>query len=245
MTRAKERLMNTYRKMAMAAALLGTALSGPAFADAITLDSSSIGQSFSLNFDGFSDGNTISGLTGSATFTLTGITSTGYQFDYSVSNTSGSGVTSRISSFAFDVDPTIDSASSTGDFGYAVLNSKYPNGIGSVDVCFKGGGSNSCGGNSGGVATGDTGSGTLTLGFGGTTPDEITLSDFYVRYQSITGAGNVTSASGAGSLASSTSGGSTSGGTPVPEPGVLGMFGLGLIGLGFMRRRRLAAVAHA
>jgi hypothetical protein len=38
---------------------------------------------------------------------------------------------------------------------------------------------------------------------------------------------------------SSTSGGSTtSGGTQVPEPGVLGIMGLGLIGLGLARRRK-------
>lgn len=35
--------------------------------------------------------------------------------------------------------------------------------------------------------------------------------------------------------------GSSSGGTSVPEPGMLGMFGLGLAGLAFARRRRRAA----
>lgn len=36
----------------------------------------------------------------------------------------------------------------------------------------------------------------------------------------------------------STSGGSTSGGTEVPEPGMIGMMGLGLLGVAFARRRR-------
>jgi hypothetical protein len=63
--------------------------------------------------------------------------------------------------------------------------------------------------------------------------NSITLSDFFVRYQAITGAGNVTSASG--QQVTSTS---TSGGTDVPEPGMLGMFGLALLGLFFARRRK-------
>lgn len=223
------------------AAFASLAMTAPAWAGPITLDSTDVGQSFDVAFDGFADGQKIDGLTSQATFKLTDITSTGYVFDYSLTNTSSSGVGSRVSSFAFDVDPTISGASSTGAFDSTVLNSKYPNGIGTVDVCFKGGSSNSCGGNSGGVLTGDTGTGTLTLSFA-SAPSSITLSDFYSRYQSITGAGKVTSASGAGTVTSSTSTSSSSGGTPVPEPGMIGLFGLGLIGLAVARtRRRLPA----
>ncbi|GGC20274.1 hypothetical protein GCM10011371_04970 [Novosphingobium marinum] len=226
--------MNLRATLACATAIAGLALSSPALADAITLDSSNIGDSFTVNYDGFADGNPIDGLTGTATFTLTGISGSSYMFDYSVSNTSSMGVDSRISSFAFDVDPSITGASSTGDFPFTVLDSNYPNGIGNVDVCFKGGSSNSCAGNSGGVTAGNTGSGSLSLDFAGGSPNAITLDDFFVRYQSITGAGNVTSASGSGTISST--GGST-GGTPVPEPGMLGLLGLGLAGLAFARGR--------
>ena len=222
------------------AALASLTLAAPAWADAITLDSNSIGDSFTVNFDGFSGGTTIDGLTSSATFTLTGITSTGYVFDYSVSNTTSGGLDSRVSSFAFDVDPGIVDASSTGAFSYSVLSSNYPNGIGTVDVCFKGSDSNSCAGNSGGVLTGDTGTGSLTLGFDAA-PESITLSDFFARYQSISGAGNITSASGSGTISSSSS---SSGGTPVPEPGTIGILGLGLAGLAFARRRPRRGKAH-
>ena len=61
------------------------------------------------------------------------------------------------------------------------------------------------------------------------------------------GAAMCTGSSGGGTTTTSggtptTSGGggttTTSGGTPVPEPGMLGVMGLGLIGLGLARRRR-------
>lgn len=224
------KLKNTLAGLAAAA---GLSFAAPAWADAITLDSSDLGQSFSVNFNGFADGTTINGLSAGATFTLSSITSDSYVFDYSLTNTTSGSLDSRVSSFAFNVDPAIAGASSTGAFSYAVLDSNYPNGIGTVDVCFKGGDSNSCGGNSGGVLAGETGSGTLTLAFAAA-PGSITLSDFFNRYQSITGAGNVTSASGSGTITSS----SSSGGTQVPEPGMIGILGFGLAGIAMARSRR-------
>jgi hypothetical protein len=221
------------------------AMCGTANADSITLGSGDIGTSFTLDYNGFSSGTTISGLTGSTTFTLTGITGNTYNFDYTVSNTSSAPVTgSRISSFAFNTDPTIASASSTGAYSYTTLSSTYPNGIGSVDVCFKDASTGSCaGGGGGGLDIGQTGSGTFALGFSSPV-SSLTLSDFYVRYQSISGVPGISSASGAGTLSSTTSSSSTSGGTPVPEPGMLGLFGAGVIGLAFVRRRPFARIAR-
>lgn len=221
------------------------AMCGTANADSITLGSGDIGTSFTLDYNGFSSGTAISGLTGSTTFTLTGITGNTYNFDYTVSNTSSAPVTgSRISSFAFNTDPTIASASSTGAYSYTTLSSTYPNGIGSVDVCFKDASTGSCaGGGGGGLNIGQTGSGTFALGFSSPV-SSLTLSDFYVRYQSISGVPGISSASGAGTLSSTTSSSSTSGGTPVPEPGMLGLFGAGVIGLAFARRRPFARIAR-
>lgn len=217
-----------------AIALAGVAT--PALADAITLDSSAIGSTYTFGYDGFSDGNTIDGLTGQTTFKLTAVSPTSYTFDYSVTNTTSDPLTSRISSFAFNTDPNISSATSTGAYSYTTLNSNYPNGIGTVDVCFKDASTGSCaGGGSGGLTSGQTGTGTFTLNFSSPI-SALTLSDFFVRYQSITGAGNVTSASGSGTLTST----STSGGTPVPEPGTLGLFGGAALALAFARRRRAA-----
>ena len=204
----------------------------PALADPITLDPSSVGQSYTFNYNGFSDGTTINGLTASTTFTLTSTTANSYTFSYSVANTTSTPLTSRVSSFAFNTDPTISSATSTGAFSYTTLNSNYPNGIGNVDVCFKDAATGSCaGGGSGGLTTSESGAGSFTLNFSSPI-SSLTLSDFFVRYQSITGAGNVTSASGEGTMTST-------GGTSVPEPGVLGMMLGGIAAIALLRRRRV------
>ena len=224
------------------AALTGAGVfASPAMADAITLDNSSIGTNYTLNYDGFSSGTAINGLTGSTTFKLTRISGNVYTFDYSVANTSSTPITgSRISSFAFNTDPNISSASSTGAFSYTTLNSTYPNGIGSVDVCFKDASTGSCaGGGSGGLTMGQSGTGSFTLSFSQPITS-LTLSDFYVRYQSISGAGNITSASGSGTLSSTST---TSGGTSVPEPGMLGLMGAAVLGAAFLRRRTPVRVA--
>ncbi len=227
-----------------ALAAIAAVFASPALAEPILLDASNVGESFTINYDGFSDGTTIDNLTASTTFTLTGATDDTYSFDYIVNNTTDGGVGSRISSFAFNTDPDITDASSTGLYDFAVTDSKFPNGIGSVDVCFKAGDSKSCAGNQGGVTTGETGTGTLTLSFDGPI-SSLTLDDFFVRYQSVTGVDGISSASGQ-QVSSSTSGGSTtSGGTPVPEPGMLGLFAASLIGLGLIRRRRRSGLVPA
>lgn len=219
------------------------AIATPALADPITLDSGDIGSSFTIDFDGFADSaaNTIEDLTSSITFTLQEVTGSSYTFGYLVDNTTGGGLTSNLSSFAFNVDPDISGASADGAYSFAFVTDgqandpSYPNQIGAVDVCFKAANSGSCS-NSGGVSEGSTGSGTLTLDFD-PAASEITLSDFFVRYQGITGADGVTSASGQQTSSGSTTS-STSSGTQVPAPGMFGLLGLALFGLGFMRRRR-------
>lgn len=232
--------MNTRNLVFSAVAGLGLLASTPAAAEPILLDTNEVGESFTIDFDGFVDGNVaVDGLGAQLTLTLSSIVGSVYNFAYSMTNTTDSGVTSRVSGFAFDTDPAISSASSTGTYGNTVIGGKYPNQVGSVDVCFQGAKSKSCsGGGGGGVFNGDTGTGTLSLNFGSAL-SSLTLDDFYVRYQSVSGAGDITSASG---RQVSTS---TSSGNEVPEPNMMLLFGLAalMIFAGTRRRREVKPAA--
>jgi hypothetical protein len=242
------RAMN-FTKRALTCLSLGMAatLASPAMAEPILLDDGEIGESFTVSFDGFVDGGAaLDGLSSQLQMTLTSILNGVYNFDYALTNTGATddSVSSRVSGFAFNTDPEIEGADSTGTFGTANLDKNYPNGIGKVDVCFIGGNGKSCaGGGGGGVFDGETGSGTLALDFGETAPLSLTLDDFFVRYQSIEGLGNITSASGrqiatSSTSGGSTSGGSTSGGTEVPAPGVLGLLAMAVLAAFGIRRRK-------
>ena len=230
-----------------AVALTLAAVSAPAAAEPILLSSSSVGNSFTVNFNGFTGDGTVAGLLGSAVFTLTKVTSNSYGFSYVIKNDSADPIdTSRISGFGFNTNPEIASASATGTFTKTALGGNVPN-VGKVDVCFKaGGGGNSCaGGGGGGVNLGETGTGTLSLNFASPLTS-LSLDDFFVRYQSITGAGSVNSAVGEGTVVTSSSGGSTTGGTQVPEPGIVGLFALGVLGMGWaLGRRRKSGSSEA
>lgn len=235
--------MNFKRFITSALAMVGLAFAAPAVAEPIMLDADAIGESFTIDFDGFVDsGPAIDGLSSSLTLTLTGIENGVYTFEYSMTNTGadGDGIDSRVAGFAFNTDPDIDSASSTGTYRFTNTDSNYPNGIGNVDVCFQARRTGSCaGGGSGGVYDGNTGTGTLSLSFG-TAPAELTLDDFFVRYQSISGIDGVTSASGRQVTSTSTSSGMN-----VPEPNMVLLFAFAILALASGTRRRFAAAAPA
>lgn len=177
-----------FKKALVAAAALATsiALAAPASADTVSLSSADVGSSFTVLFDGNVNTVNIPDLTSQATFTLDSIAGNTWNFSVDVAVTATNGVGARVSSLGFDTDPSLASASSSGMFDRAVLGGSYPNQFGSIDVCFKGGGGpNNCqGGGSGGTYT--TGSFTAALTFGSPVSN-LDLSNFGVRYQSITG----------------------------------------------------------
>ena len=192
--------------------------------------SGAAGGSTTINLDGFGGDPAvvIPGLTSTLKITFNGFSGNTATFSYEVANTSSAPITaSRVSIFGFNTNPDISGGSATGTFASVNAGSGNVPNFGNVEVCF--GGSNCAGGGGGGVNLGSTGTGTFTLNFGSALT-ELTLSNFYVRYQSIAGAGNTTSAIGRQT-------------PPVPEPGTWAMMlvGFGAVGFAMRRGRKIRA----
>jgi hypothetical protein len=197
----------------------------------VTITSADVGQTFSISYNGFVNTSTIvNGLTASAVYTVQAVSSTSITLAVDMTNTSSSPITSsRVSVFGFDTNPNITGAIATGAFNVTVQGGSLPSGFGAIELCVKNGQGNNCQGGGGtGIAQGATGTTTLTLNFASIGASGVTLSNFGVRYQSIAGAGNVTSAVGRG----------TPGTPPVPEPAAMALFGLGALIVGAKLRKR-------
>jgi hypothetical protein len=226
------------------AGLAATALSSAASAQlvdngngTVTVNGAGTGGMAILNFDGNANGSPVPGLTGQLTLTFVGVNGNGdYGFTYSLLNTSS--IDSRISGFAFNTDPNVvGGATGAGSLFTQLItfndpgNQIYPNGVGAVDVCLRGGGSgSSCGGGAGGgVDDGaSAGTGSFTLDFGsGAAPGSINLDAFHVRYQSLP----APYGSGTGNYVPPP--------PSVPEPATWAMmlFGFGAAGVAMRRQR--------
>ncbi len=207
----------------------------------IVITASDAGQSFTTLFDGNVNGNNVIGLTAQAVFKFLGFTSVGSgsntkteaAFQIDLTNTSSNGITSRISALGFDVSPSLLGVGSSGGSGNTrvsgIFNNdragSFPNGFGDIDVCFTNG--NTCqGGSNGGVSNG-TGQFSPILAFSGTV-GSFTLSNFGVRYQSVTGTDLGNSGTGRGK---------------VPTPALLP--GLIALGASVLRKRKGEQMAEA
>jgi hypothetical protein len=199
----------------------------------VTVTSADVGQSFAINYDGQTGGNVINGLTASAVMSIVSVSSTSITLSVAITNTSSSPISgSRVSVFGFDTNPNVVSAVASGAFGGTVMGGQLPSGFGSIELCVKNGQTNNCSGGGGtGITLGQSGTTNLTLNFASIGASGVTFSNFGVRYQSITGAGNVTSAVGRGTPQS----------PPIPEPASIAVFGLGALIVGTALRKRANA----
>ncbi|MBK4729945.1 cistern family PEP-CTERM protein [Oxynema sp. CENA135] len=178
----------------------------------IGIDQSDQSKSFTVNFDGNWEGQDVAGLSSEAVFTFLGFSSvendsktiTEARFEILLDNTSSDSLNSRSSALGFDVtdflgeslDLLFASSSGSSSFNVGVTRSSglfseatsgsFPNQFGAVDVCFTDG--NTCqGGKNGGVYRDDepeTFEATLALSG---EVESFVMSNFGIRYQSITG----------------------------------------------------------
>ncbi|KKD39502.1 MAG: cistern family PEP-CTERM protein [Limnoraphis robusta] len=208
----------------LAAATTVFAATTPAFAYSIANDGSvnlnngDIGDFFEVNFDGNVNQNDVDGLSGQALFrldnwgleTIGGTNYTVASFFVRLENTSTNPISSRISRLGFDTNPNIvNSASSVNGEFTRVSSGRFPSPVGNIEVCLIPGTGN-CTGGPGGVQTGETGTFNLKLAFANTSLTTLNLSNFHVRYQSITGTTFGTSGTGDGKVMASS--------TDAPEP---------------------------
>jgi hypothetical protein len=210
------------------------AITGASNASTITLDQ--IGQTGTGTFNGLVGGNTlVPELGGSLTLGLASVDQVNniWNFTYSFTNTTAQPFTASISAFGFNTAPDLQAVGATGLFANALFgNVNVPGGFGKVDFCATAG--PTCGGGaSNGVDPGATVAGTFFLDFANAPPvvGEVTLTDFFIRYQEITGPG-FNGASGIGTSADINLT------AAVPEASTWAMMLLGFAGVGFMAMRK-------
>ncbi|PSN19038.1 hypothetical protein C7271_09405 [filamentous cyanobacterium CCP5] len=171
------------------------------------------GESLLVLFNGFVEETLIPGLTAEALFTVDDIDLVNKLVKLTVEITNTTTISnSRVSILGFDIDPNPTSVTSTGIFNIVASGNPPGNKVGPVEFCFKGAGGPNCNGGGGaGVSKGNTGTFNPEFSYS-TLPAEITLSNFFVRYQNVDGTPLGTSGVGVGQVP-----------TPALLPGLIGM----------------------
>ena len=216
------------RKFALAAVTAALATFG-ASSHAVLISSTNNNP---YNFS-WSYGTGSSLLTGYGLMTLSGFNSSTLAVTVSLTNTSaisGQGG-ERLVGFAFGIDPNASSIGFADANDGGLWNATWASGalaanVPGVEICAFGG-SNCSGGSNGGIYAGA--SDTFTILLGGNWGSSINIDPIGLRYQ--TGYGSFTFAAPP----------SSSGQVPEPATGTLAGLGLGLLGLGAYRRRKLAS----
>ncbi len=218
----------------VAAVLLCLGLAVPSAA--VTINASSVGSSFNVLFNGNVSRNPVPGLSAAGAFSVVSFSSQQLVLDIALTNSTSAALfqSARVSALGFDTSRAISSSAvgSNGLFAHANTGGQFPNGFGAVGVCIIDNKNNCTGGGNGGVNLGQTGTTRMTLNFA-SAGSSVDLSNFGVRYQSITSQKlGLQGASGTGAG----NGGPVPG---VPEPGAAALFGVGLaLVAGATRRRR-------
>jgi hypothetical protein len=204
-----------------------------AFAAPITVDS--VGDAFTVSLSGTSDGNTL--VRAEEEWLVTAFDATSVTFRITLDNTATPA--SRLTAFAFDSSPETTGGTSTSTLYPHVFTS---GGGGGFDVCVENDNNSNCFGNQGssGLQPSDPADVFyLTLLFSDTSGG-ITLSNFFVRFQSIGTDGDAAKIYGDPVCTSCESVDSQGNVDPsaVPEPGMTALMAAASAAFGLARRRR-------
>ena len=215
------------RKFALAAVTAALATFGASSHAVLISSTSNNPYNFSWSYN---TGGSL--LTGYGLMTLSGFNSSTLAVTVSLTNTSAIGGQGgeRLVGFAFGIDPNAATIGFSDSNDGGLWNATWASGalaanVPGVEICAFGG-SNCSGGSNGGIYAGA--SDTFTILLGGNWGSSINIDPIGLRYQ--TGYGSFTFGAPP----------SSSGQVPEPASGALAGLGLGLLGLGAYRRRRLA-----
>jgi len=204
-----------------------------------TVSGDETGAIVRLSFNGIIDGQVASGLGAQMVLRLAEVSADSRNWTFDIVRLSNMSepapMTSRVSTFGFnvfdDTAATFRGAAASGSYPFVSLNASPPQLDDRFSVCFRSSSSGSCnGGASGGVWQDDEGQGRFSLNLSAAV-GHVTLDNFFVRYQAISGVSGVANGSSGIGVAVLLE--------PIPEPGtwVLLIAGFGLVGAAMRRRR--------
>lgn len=222
----------------MIGAVSALAISTSAQAAVIINASDAVGTEYIIDFTGQVKGAPAPALSSLLTLTFNGTSNGGNSYNFSYSLLNDSTVGANLRSFGFDVSGgNFTGATSTGFFNNVGYNNNFPEGMGTLDVCFRSNGNGNCTGGQGGTPQNGVGTGTFALNFSDL-PSNIALDNITTRYQSI----NPTINGGNSGIGIGTP---VTGAVPEPSSWALMILGFGTVGMAMRRRKVTRTVAYS